>query len=80
MENTEEGEIHFHSQDIGAWTFIFTGIGTMPTAFPIKDIKGSLSKDFTGSISFRNPFKKSIVIAASLATDYKSQQVFELLS
>lgn len=80
LENTESGVITFETDEVGCWNFMVFGIGIPPTKFPVKQISGSLNKDCTGSINFRNPFRETIAI--SLLMDYqddKAKQVFELL-
>ena len=81
LENTESGIINFETDEIGCWNFMVFGVGIPPTKFPVKKISGSLKKDCTGSVSFRNPFKDSINVNLAMeCRDEKSKQVFELLT
>lgn len=80
LENTESGIINFETEEIGCWNFMVFGLGIPPTKYAVKKLSGSLNKDCTGSINFRNPFRESITVNLAMEyTDEKSKQVFELL-
>lgn len=52
------------------------GMGLPPTKFDEKVIHGSLNKDFSSTINFKNPFKDSINITISLEIDEKFKNAF----
>ena len=62
LENTETGTIAFETEEIGSWTFLVFGIGIPPTRFPVKTLSGSLNKDCSGAINFKNPFREPIAV------------------
>jgi hypothetical protein len=79
LENTETGNITFETSEIGSWNFMVFGIGIPPTRFPVKYLSGSLNKDCSGAVNFKNPFRETIAVSMTLEADEKSKQVFDLL-
>lgn len=66
----------FESEEIGKWHYMVYGMGLPPTKFDEKVIHGSLNKDFSSTINFKNPFKDSINITISLEIDEKFKNAF----
>jgi hypothetical protein len=60
LEQNEQGEIRFVSEEIGQWKYQVFGSGLPPTLFPTKNIFSTLMNDVSEIIIFRNPFKDSI--------------------
>lgn len=79
MEQVESGEILFESDDIGRWQFLVFGRGQPPTKFEEKVITGTLNKDSSGTILFKNPFKDGITVSVSLQAEGVNREAFELL-
>ena len=79
LENIESGNVLLETQEIGSWTFACHGLGIPPTKFGTKKLHGSLNKDCSGSINFKNPFRETIAVSVMLEADEKSKQVFEVL-
>ena len=63
LENTESAIVTFETEEIGSWNFMLFGLGIPPTKFPVKKLSGSLGKDCTGTINFKNPFKQAISVS-----------------
>ena len=68
-KTSQQGEIVFDSEEIGRWTFMAYGVGQPPTKFEEKVITGSLNKDFSSVIVFKNPFKEGITISVTMSTE-----------
>ena len=64
---------------MGKWHYVVYGVGLPPTKYEEKIIAGTLNKDFSSMINFKNPFKDSINIFISLEADERAKDVFSLL-
>ena len=79
LDVNESGEVIFESDAIGKWHYVVYGVGLPPTKYEEKIIAGTLNKDFSSMINFKNPFKDSINIFISLEADERAKDVFSLL-
>eukprot|EP00828_Plagiopyla_frontata_P031468 TRINITY_DN41301_c0_g1_i2.p1 TRINITY_DN41301_c0_g1~~TRINITY_DN41301_c0_g1_i2.p1 ORF type:complete len:450 (-),score=29.10 TRINITY_DN41301_c0_g1_i2:51-1400(-) len=79
LDANEFGEVIFESDTIGRWHYVVYGTGLPPTKYDEKIIAGTLNKDFSSMIVFKNPFKDSITVLISLEADERATEVFALL-
>lgn len=79
MDVNESGEVIFESDAIGKWHYVVYGVGLPPTKYEEKVIAGTLNKDFSSMINFKNPFKDSINVFISLEANERAKDVFSLL-
>lgn len=79
LDVVESSEINFESESIGAWRYLAFGQGIPPTIFEEQKISGTLNKDSSVSVNFRNPFKDAITVTIELLADDESANVFQLL-
>jgi hypothetical protein len=77
--NFQTGEIIFESDDIGRWHYMVYGMGLPPTQYEPKTLAGSLNKDLSSSLNFKNPFKEVITAQVTLNGPERSLEVFQLL-
>ena len=79
LDVNESGEVIFESDAIGKWHYVVYGVGLPPTKYEEKIIAGTLNKDFSSMINFKNPFKDSINVFISLEANERAKDVFSLL-
>ena len=79
LDITESSEIIFESDDIGQWKFQVYGEGQAPQDFEPLTVAGSLNKDVSGHIRFKNPFKQDITVNVSMEGDERDLRAFDLL-
>ena len=79
LEKQDSTVVVFDSKEIGSWTFKVLGMGTPPTKYPVTSISGSLGKQSTNSIIFKNPFRETIGLNIMLETVEKNKEIFELV-
>jgi hypothetical protein len=79
LEKLETVHILFESREIGSWSYKATGVGVPPTRFDPTDITGTLNKQTSKSILFKNPFREKISVSVSLDANGKNKDVFELV-
>lgn len=79
LDVLESGEIIFETEEIGNWYFQCFGQGVPPTPYEPQIISGTLNKDSSGTINFKNPFRESITISIELVCDEETKKVFDIL-
>lgn len=79
LDKLETVHIMFESKEIGSWSYKATGVGVPPTRFDPTDITGTLNKQTSKSILFKNPFREKISVAVSLEASGINKDVFELV-
>jgi len=79
LDTVESSEIIFETESIGSWSFLAFGQGIPPTIFDPQTISGTLNKDSSVSVNFKNPFKDAINVTVELIAEEESAGVFELL-
>lgn len=79
LDKQESVHIVFESKDIGSWSYKAIGIGIPPTKFPETKITGSLNKQSSNSIVFKNPFRDRIAVSINLEAEGSNKEVFELV-
>ena len=79
LEKQDSAVLVFDSKEVGSWTFKMLGMGIPPTKYPQTAISGSLGKQSTNSVSFKNPFREPISVSLQLETDEASKEIFELV-
>jgi hypothetical protein len=58
LDNIEHGVVTFETEEIGSWTFMVYGMGTPPSSFEEYKLFGSLNKEKSEQINFKNPLKE----------------------
>ena len=79
LEKQDMAVIVFESKEIGSWTYRVIGMGVPPTRFKETTISGSLGKQTTNSITFRNPFRDPISVLVLLESEDNHKDVFSLV-
>ena len=79
LDILEAAEIVFESDDIGKWMFQVYGEGQPPQDFETLTVAGSLNKDVSGHIRFKNPFKQDITVTVTMEGDERDLRAFDLL-
>ena len=69
----------FDTDEIGKWSYLAFGQGIPPTKFDIQNVSGSLNRDSSAMINFKNPFKDPINVSLTLEANEESKKVFEIL-
>jgi hypothetical protein len=79
LDKLETVHLLFESKEIGSWSYKATGVGVPPTRFEPTDITGTLNKQTSKSILFKNPFREKISVSVSLDANGYNKDVFELV-
>ena len=78
LDKQDSVMITFDSKEIGSWVYKVIGIGVPPTKYPVTSIAGSLGKQTTNTITFKNPFREAIAVNVMIEADEKNKDMFEL--
>jgi len=79
LDVVETSEIVFETDEIGNWQFLAFGQGVPPTTFETQVIPGTLNKDSSATVNFKNPFKEPITVSVELRGEEEAMKVFEIL-
>lgn len=79
LDKFDKAVIIFDSKQIGTWNFLVSGIGVPPTKYPALKIAGSLGKQSSNSVTFKNPFRDPVSVNVFLDADERSREVFEIV-
>ncbi|CAD8092149.1 unnamed protein product [Paramecium primaurelia] len=76
LDQIQNGEIRFITQEIGKWEYLVYGVGIPPTAFPEMTVTVGINKDYSDVIHFKNPFRDTIQVQIMIESD---DDAFQLL-
>lgn len=79
LDSQDNAILAFDTDEIGSWLFRACGMGIPPTRFRTTEITGSLNKESTNSVMFKNPFKEVISVSVELEALHKNAHVFTLV-